>query len=724
MPDSLYITMWSSPLFSGTGAACILFFLSSATAQYIPGASLFTGNGAPGAGAYQLVDNYQPSGFFNKFTFYSSYDPTYGHVQYVNESIAVQNGYATTGATANISVDTTNQWPNGGPGRPAVRIISDNTYTHGLFILDIVHMPWGCGTWPAYWLLGNGPLDWPAYGEVDMIEGVNTANANTVSLHTSANCTITGSGQTATFEQSDCVSPDNGNSGCGSTFNNTLVPNNYGDGLNSIGGGVYATEWTSNYIKTWFFPRGSIPASITNGAPDVTTFGTPAVNAQGNCNIDSHFVNMSIIINTDFCGAYAGEVYEYSYPNCPANITDTRGSGDTSLNSCVDFVGMNPAYFVDAYWEINSIKVYQMPPGAQPSSSYTTSLSSVTPAASTGATSSMGVGMGVSSTTLSSAPYTGPLTSVTTSTSALSPSGTPAICPSYNNTAWTDANNQQYTIACGSDLGGAATVSNTLSFEACMEACDRTNGCAGVSYVGGNGAGTCYVKTQSGMSLTYSGSANAAHALEQEQQQQQCDLFFDAVIVGHVQSRDFLKQQLVQHFGIFNCLIFVIKRCCLQYFLTGHLIKQPSEQLDFILQLGSRQFISSDTSGATGAYASTQYSSGDWTQCAAYCDANAGCHVWVWAAYTTGGGVCYLKHTPQSPAFGASGLVAGFKQLFIFELCNHVEQRCILDIHDGQQHVIFNVKLGLTDGDCTLSSGQQHPTDGQQWQELYNLLRF
>ncbi|KAF6233426.1 hypothetical protein HO173_008358 [Letharia columbiana] len=29
----------------------------------------------------------------------------------------------------------------------------------------------------------------------------------------------------------------------------------FGDGLNANGGGVYATEWTSEQINAWFFPR-------------------------------------------------------------------------------------------------------------------------------------------------------------------------------------------------------------------------------------------------------------------------------------------------------------------------------------------------------------------------------------------------------------------------------------------------------------------------------------
>ena len=49
----------------------VLSFLAFASAQSIPGASFFNGTGAPGAGPYQLVDNYEPSIFFNKFNYYS-----------------------------------------------------------------------------------------------------------------------------------------------------------------------------------------------------------------------------------------------------------------------------------------------------------------------------------------------------------------------------------------------------------------------------------------------------------------------------------------------------------------------------------------------------------------------------------------------------------------------------------------------------------------------------
>jgi hypothetical protein len=39
--------------------------------------------------------------------------------------------------------------------RKSIRIQSKNNYTGGLVIMDAVHMPAGCGTWPAFWSNGR-----------------------------------------------------------------------------------------------------------------------------------------------------------------------------------------------------------------------------------------------------------------------------------------------------------------------------------------------------------------------------------------------------------------------------------------------------------------------------------------------------------------------------------------------------------------------------------------
>ncbi|THZ06484.1 hypothetical protein D6C93_01462 [Aureobasidium pullulans] len=475
---------------SRMGVLPLFALFSSALAQSIPGASYFTGGGVPGSGAYQLVDDYQPSVFFSKFNYYNSYDPTYGHVQYVNETVANRNGYTTTDDDSiTISVDTTSKWPRGGPGRPAVRLISDNTYTHGLFILDLNHMPFGCGTWPAFWLLGP---DWPRNGEIDIIEGVHTSTTNTISMHTDSNCTIAGSGQTGLFTSSNCDHAANDNSGCGSVVNNTATPNNYGKALSDNNGGVYITEWTSAYVRVWFFPRNNIPSSVTSGSPNITQFGLPMANFQGSCNIDSHFANHSIIINTDFCGAWAGFTYS-NYKECPLT------TGLNGYDSCVDYVGNNPQAFLDAYWEINSLKVYQLPVNVD-SSTVRTSTAPLTSSSPISASNSTGdlvydghtfaavaiSGRSSGSSTTLSTTSTGSISSTPPKTATLRPTAQPSTCPEANNAVYVDENVINYNVYCSADTEIGSFNSTDIhggGFTACFTICDVTPDCVGFTFV-------------------------------------------------------------------------------------------------------------------------------------------------------------------------------------------------------------------------------------------------
>jgi beta-glucanase (GH16 family) len=157
--------MRSSSFFSRSSFVKLLSLLPLISAQSVPNGVLREGNGAPGVAPYQLVDNYKPDGFFDQFNFFTAGDLTNGHVQYVDRATAErQSVVTTTNGAARLSVDTTNKFPLGGRGRPSVRLISNNAYSHGLFIADVKHMPRGCGTWPAYWLLGLDP--WPKFGEI------------------------------------------------------------------------------------------------------------------------------------------------------------------------------------------------------------------------------------------------------------------------------------------------------------------------------------------------------------------------------------------------------------------------------------------------------------------------------------------------------------------------------------------------------------------------------
>jgi hypothetical protein len=140
-----------------------------------------------------------------------------------------------------------------------------------------------------------GP-DWPANGEIDIIEGVNTQATNQMTLHATDGCTIANDGFTGTLLTSNCYDYARGqptNAGCGIAATSSLT---YGTAFNNAGGGIYATEWTSAGISIWFFPRKYTPRDIRNGTPNPANWGTPLASfAPGSCDFDSHFSELQIV---------------------------------------------------------------------------------------------------------------------------------------------------------------------------------------------------------------------------------------------------------------------------------------------------------------------------------------------------------------------------------------------------------------------------------------------
>ncbi|OAP63931.1 hypothetical protein AYL99_03158 [Fonsecaea erecta] len=294
---------------------------------------------------YVLEDDYSADQFFSMFDFFTDADPTNGYVQYVDQNTAQSGGLINTNNGAvYMGVDHTNV--ASGSGRQSVRLTSKKSYTHGLIVLDLSHMPGGiCGTWPAFWTVGP---NWPSAGEIDIIEGVNSQASNAMTLHTDSGCSITNNGMfSGSVATPNCDIKAAGqamNAGC-----SISTPNDgtYGTGFNQAQGGVYATEWTSSAISIWFFSRSAIPSDISSGSPDPSNWGQPLASFSGGCNIDEFFNNNQIVFDTTFCGDWAGNVWT-SDPVC-----------GSKASTCESFVQNNPSAFQDAYWSVNSLQVFQ-----------------------------------------------------------------------------------------------------------------------------------------------------------------------------------------------------------------------------------------------------------------------------------------------------------------------------------------------------------------------------
>ncbi|QRV76711.1 glycoside hydrolase family 16 protein [Ceratobasidium sp. AG-Ba] len=294
------------------------------------------------------------SSFFDAWDFWSLPDPTNGAVDYQTQDGSESAGLISVNSAGNaiMRVETTQQVSG---NRKSVRVHSKVTFNGGLVILDAVHMPYGCGTWPAFW--SNGP-NWPNNGEIDIVEGVNGYTRNQASLHTRSGCTIPANyGALGTLAATgdnalNCAAEETGNQGCGQLSSQA---NNYGKAFNDNGGGVYAMKWDTSGISVFFFPREAIPSDITAGQPMPSTWGTPAGNwpAQ-NCDPFQFMKDHIMIFDTTLCGDWAGNGW---------NTAGVGGQGascaaSTGYSTCLDYIRNEGSAFTDAYWEVKSVKLY------------------------------------------------------------------------------------------------------------------------------------------------------------------------------------------------------------------------------------------------------------------------------------------------------------------------------------------------------------------------------
>lgn len=185
-----------------------------------------------------------------------------------------------------MKVETTPVLSTSVRGRKSVRISTNWKFNaNSLLLMDAVHMPVGCGVWPAWWTLGGG--NWPYTGEIDILEvspffcvipseweeagrtgraggrerrssrrlstrsdlrftsflepqGISFFDKNQGSVHTGSGCTIpTLFGGTGALNNPNCAAYETGNQGCGIVQTDGTA--NYGVRFNQNQGGVYAS---------------------------------------------------------------------------------------------------------------------------------------------------------------------------------------------------------------------------------------------------------------------------------------------------------------------------------------------------------------------------------------------------------------------------------------------------------------------------------------------------
>ncbi|GJE89028.1 glycoside hydrolase family 16 protein [Phanerochaete sordida] len=295
-----------------------------------------------------LVKEYSGSGFFDEWDYYGHWDDlTNGNVIFVNKTDSTSLTYVTPSGQAIVAIDNTTFVPANNP-RNAVSISSQDYFEIGtVFVIDVARLPWGCSVWPAIWTRGNG--DWPATGEIDIIEGVNRMTFNQMALHTSPGCSAaTGTDQTGSPSANTDCSPL---SGCTVKENK---PNSFGDDFNNNGGGVWAMQFDVSGIFIWFWQRSEIPSSITGASSttglDISAWGPPSAAwpSGPSCNISEHVSAQQLVIDITLCGDWAG-----------LNTTYAQTCDNSTYNACyLTNVQYQGTYTDDAYFAINYIRAF------------------------------------------------------------------------------------------------------------------------------------------------------------------------------------------------------------------------------------------------------------------------------------------------------------------------------------------------------------------------------
>jgi hypothetical protein len=302
-----------------------------------------------------LFESHEGNDFYNGWDFFTGGDPTNGIVTYVDEGTGRQTNLLEVNAAGN-AVMRVEQTPQVQNTRQSIRITTKSHYNGGLVIMDSIHMPTGCGTWPAFW--SNGP-NWPVGGEIDIVEGVHDYSNNQATIHTNPGCSIasTDPGKLAISGKlvggTNCAALQTGNQGCGMRASQS---NSFGAAFNNAGGGVYAMRWDETGVSVFFFDRAAIPADIEAGAPQPDSWGMAMAHwPASSCNPFDFFHDHSLIFDTTLCGDWASGVWGAS--GIPGQ--EQSCAQRTGFSTCEAFVRARGDAFGQAYWEVKSVKIYQ-----------------------------------------------------------------------------------------------------------------------------------------------------------------------------------------------------------------------------------------------------------------------------------------------------------------------------------------------------------------------------
>lgn len=317
--------------------------------------------------------------FLALFSFFTEEDPTHGLVDYeagyrhrdklvVVDSNTGHVRIGTAGSEASAAAQEMTV-ANTSP-IPSIRIYTKQTFSGGLFSIELFHVPEGLGVWPAIWFsqdpgqkLPNGSRGtWPDHGEIDLFEQVNNATENSTTLHllgssssssTENLCRPSVQGRKSPLFDPHC-STQGENPGCGVMTGDRSfgVEFNQQRRKRNQSSAVYTMDWNfisdDKFSLSFYFLED--PELIDHSgygpfsrSPDprqwkVQPYGTFVSDGSSRCPLN----NLQMIMNITLCGDWAGSVFP-----CPPSPI---GECDP-MNACHSFV-RTPSHLREAYFSI------------------------------------------------------------------------------------------------------------------------------------------------------------------------------------------------------------------------------------------------------------------------------------------------------------------------------------------------------------------------------------
>ncbi|KAF7986305.1 hypothetical protein HWV62_35260 [Athelia sp. TMB] len=299
----------------------------------------------PTQAVYNIARDYSGHQFFALFDYYGNI----GDVYYLDQPDATSDhlAYVSSSGTAIVKVDNSSTVALGGK-RNSIRLTSKDAYPVGsLFIIDALHLPFGCSVSRDFKFSSLMTADVPKGLARSMDDGRTMADIwsemtqNEMVIHTRPGCTKT-TPQTQTsksIESTDCSTA----SGC---VVQESAANSYGANFAQAGGGVWAMQFDVSGINIWFW------RSTSESAIDISTWGNPSAQfPSATCNMQKYFGAQKIVVDITLCGVWAGANSTYR-ATCPS-------AGTTGICNINNVIGSGEQYD-DAYFEFNYIRGYTM----------------------------------------------------------------------------------------------------------------------------------------------------------------------------------------------------------------------------------------------------------------------------------------------------------------------------------------------------------------------------